>query len=400
MPRLAAAHRIITLLTEASYETRLVGGWVRDGLLGIAAEDMDLATTATPPQMMAVLENAGIKTIPTGIAFGTVLAVLGEAGIEITTLRRDIKTDGRHAEVVFTTDWQADAARRDFTINALSQDLSGKIYDYCGGIADLQAGRVRFVGDAAARLAEDHLRLLRFFRFYAHFGKVPPDTATLEACHAAATTLPRLSRERVWKELKRLLIAANPAPAWQLMVKHGIIQPVLPEAIAVPKLEKLLAGEAAWHAPAHTGFARRLVALLATPPTLPPLPQRLALSRAEATLLGQLQKNPFLQGQAGDALQINTSLYRHGACLTRDFLLLAYANGQPLNWDYARTLLETWHPHPLPINGLDLKALGVAPGRQMGEILAAVEQWWISQAFQPDKAACLAFAEESIQAIR
>ena len=192
---------------------RFVGGCVRDGLLGLdqAGRDLDLATPEPPEQVIALLEAAGLQAIPTGLAHGTVTAVADARRFEITTLRRDVATDGRHASVAFTDDFEADAARRDFTINAMSCDRDGRLFDYFGGRADLAAGRVRFVGPAAARIAEDYLRILRFFRFLAHYGRLPADAEALPACAAAAPAIARLSGERVQAEMRKLLAATDPA---------------------------------------------------------------------------------------------------------------------------------------------------------------------------------------------
>ena len=220
-------------------EARVVGGAVRDALAGRAVVDIDLATSRPPADAMAALRQAGVKVVPTGLGHGTVTAVVDGRGFEITTLRRDVETDGRHAVVAFTEDWRLDASRRDFTINAMSMARDGALFDYFDGTADLQAGRVRFVGDPATRIAEDYLRILRFFRFYARYGRVPPDPATLAALRDGIPGLSRLSVERVWMELRRILAAPNPEEAVGLMARLGIWAAVLPEAQAASRLAGL-----------------------------------------------------------------------------------------------------------------------------------------------------------------
>ncbi len=202
---------------DALPEARVVGGAVRDALADRAVMDIDLATPRAPVHVMLALKRAGVKVVPTGLTHGTVTAAVDGRGFEITTLRRDLETDGRHAVVAFTEDWRLDAARRDFTINAMSMARDGSVFDYFNGTADLENGRVRFVGDPATRIAEDYLRILRFFRFYARYGRVPPDAATLDALRAGIPGLARLSVERVWMELRRILGAPDPVEAVGLM---------------------------------------------------------------------------------------------------------------------------------------------------------------------------------------
>ncbi|HJS85477.1 MAG TPA: CCA tRNA nucleotidyltransferase, partial [Acetobacteraceae bacterium] len=221
---------------EALPEARVVGGAVRDSLLGLPVADIDLATPASPDQVIAALTRAGVRTIPTGLGHGTVTALVDGRGYEITTLRRDVATDGRHAVVAFTDDWRTDAARRDFTLNALSMDRHGAVFDYFGGIADLRAGRIRFVGDPARRIAEDYLRILRFFRFHARYARAPPDGAAIRAIQAGLPGLARLSPERVWSELKRILEAPDPRAALALMARLSVLAATLPEGADLPRL--------------------------------------------------------------------------------------------------------------------------------------------------------------------
>ena len=229
----------LSSLWDALPDARIVGGAVRDALAGRPVADFDLATPQSPDAVIAALKQAGLKVVPTGLAHGTVTAVLDGRGFEITTLRQDVETDGRHAIVAFTADWKQDASRRDFTINAMSMTRDGRVHDYFGGVADLAAGRVRFVGEPATRIAEDYLRILRFFRFHARFGRVPPDPETLTALKAGIPGLARLSVERVWSELRRILGAPDPDEAIGLMFDLGIWAAAVPEAMTRAPLADL-----------------------------------------------------------------------------------------------------------------------------------------------------------------
>jgi poly(A) polymerase len=234
---------VMAALSAAGGEARFVGGCVRDALVGRKVRDVDIATHEPPERVLNLLARAGIKAIPTGIKHGTVTAVIGARHFEITTLRRDVETYGRHAKVEYTDDWQADAARRDFTMNALFCGADGSIYDPFGGAADLRAQRVRFVGDPEARIREDVLRLLRFFRFHAHYGKPPPDAAALAACRSLAHLLPTLSGERICAETLKLLSAPEPADVIDLMGEAGVLANFLPEATRNDQLRALVALE-------------------------------------------------------------------------------------------------------------------------------------------------------------
>ena len=221
---------VMDALERGGKSARFVGGCVRDALLGLNVKDVDIATPETPERVIELIEEADLRAIPTGIDHGTVTAICDGIPFEITTLRRDIETYGRRARVSFTEDWAEDAARRDLTLNALYCDRLGKVYDPIGGLEDLKAGRIRFVGDARARIEEDILRLLRFFRFFAFYGSAPADVEALNACRDMAPQLNQLSVERVWKELSRLLLAPDPTQAFSLMSSYGILAHILPEA--------------------------------------------------------------------------------------------------------------------------------------------------------------------------
>src|SRR4051812_4969410 len=235
-----ATHALLTALGEAGIAARFVGGCVRDALLGRESADIDLATPALPEEIIAALEKAGIKAVPTGIAHGTVTAVVPPRHFEITTLRRDVETYGRRARVAFDADWSEDAARRDFTINALYLDPRGIVHDPVGGLEDLAAHRIRFVGEPAKRIAEDVLRVLRYYRFEARFGRGEGDGAAREACRSAVPLLPTLSAERVAQEVLRLLTVADPVPALRMMREDEVLAAILPEATRLDRLESLI----------------------------------------------------------------------------------------------------------------------------------------------------------------
>lgn len=377
--------RLLTALRAERGETRLVGGAVRDSLLGLPVADIDLATRLTPAEVMAALAGAGIRAVPTGLAHGTVTAIAGGSPHEITTLRRDVATDGRHADIVFTDDWQADAARRDFTINALYADpLSGKVIDFFDGLADLAAQRVRFIGDPLTRIAEDHLRILRFFRFSARFAP-RLDEAGLKACAARANDLMALSRERIRDEVLKLLALPDPAPTVEAMVAHGILAPVLPEIASdrLPALRQLSATEAA--ARVMPDGLRRLAALLPPEPALAAeIAGRLRLSNLEkGRLVHAATRTPVPRDPRALAYSI-------GPAATLDRLLLT---GDPRAAHWAGPLGRYSRPR-LPISGRDLIAMGLPPGPQVSRRLGEVEARWIEAGFPPGRAQTLAIARE------
>ncbi len=388
------ARAVVAALTADGAELRFVGGCVRDALAERPVTDVDLATPEPPERVVALLERAGLKAVPTGIAHGTITAVSGGMPFEVTTLREDVETYGRHAKVAFTDDWVADAARRDFTINALSCSPEGLLYDPFGGLEDLEAGRVRFVGDARTRIREDTLRLLRFFRFQAHYGRGPPDLDGLAAAGDLAPHLATLSGERIRNELLRLLAAPDPVPVLDLMLARNVLAPVLPEARDQERLAALL------HArppELHQDPVLRLAALLATDRAgAEGVAQRLRLSRDQRERLADLADPPagLAVGIAPRALR--RLLYRLGAARVRDLVLLDWAGrgsgsqgpGHGL-LDEALEEVARWQPKALPVQGRDLKNLGLPTGPDVGRLLAQVEDWWIAQDFHPDRKACL-----------
>ena len=360
----------LALLTEAlgAAELRWVGGAVRDTLLGAPVKDVDCATRHRPETVIDRCREAGIRTVPTGIDHGTVTAILEDGPVEVTTLRRDVTTDGRHATVAFADDWREDAARRDFTINALYvHPATLEISDWFGGLDDLAARRVRFIGDAEKRIREDHLRILRFFRFQARFGS-EPDAEGLAACGALADTLKGLSRERVGGELLALLALPDPAPTVRLMAAAGVLAIVLPEAREreLAALELLMAAEVA-----QASFPDPLRRLAALVPALPMLAEtvaaRLRLSRQQRARLvcAAERKN-------ADAAEPRALAYREGLACARDRLLLAGADA---------SALDNWAIPVFPLKGGQIVARGVAAGPDVARIMQAVERRWIADGF-------------------
>ena len=362
-------------------------------LAGRAVKDIDVATEATPDRVAALLDGPGIRVIPTGLAHGTVTAVVEGAVFEITTLRRDVETDGRRAVIAFTDDWLADAARRDFTINALYLDGDGTLYDPTGGRADLEAGRVRFVGAAHDRLAEDVLRLLRFFRFHAWYGTGAPDAAAMAACRAFAPLLSGLSGERVWAELGRILGAPDPARALRLMDGVGALAEIVAGAAAFRRLDKAVEIEAALGL--EPSAIRRLAAVLDLEAAdIGRLARRQRMSRAESGRLGQAAAAARELIADPDAASAHRRLYRWGGEVFGDALAIAWAGcrakgGDEAGFEAAGRALAAWRRPVFPIGGKDVVAIGAEPGPAVGRLLREVEAWWIAEGFAPDRDSCL-----------
>ncbi|MEA3030471.1 MAG: poly(A) polymerase [Sphingomonadales bacterium] len=379
--------RLLEALGAGAGETRFVGGCVRDTLLGLDVSDVDLATRLTPGEVVKRLQAARIKAVPTGIAHGTVTAVLAGAPVEITTLRRDVSTDGRRATIAFTEDWREDAARRDFTINALSADpAGGELFDYFDGVGDLEAAHVRFIGEPLQRIAEDHLRILRFFRFHARFGRGAPDGPALDACTARANDLMALSRERIADEMLKLLALPDPAPTVALMIARGIFKPVLPEIDSADRLATLVAAEKAAGIAAEP--IRRLAALLpAEPEVAAGVAARLRLSKRAARRL---------VSAADAALETPALLaYRIGNAEAVDRFLLHGEKGVDL------AALQDWPRPRLAIGGGDLIAMGLEAGPVVAATLQAIEREWAAAGFPSDKALVRALARRHVdQALR
>lgn len=370
-----AAARVLAALPGA----RVVGGAVRDTLAGRAVADIDIASSFAPEVASQRLREAGLKVVPTGLAHGTVTAVVQGTPIEVTTLRRDVATDGRHAVVAFDADWQQDAARRDFTINAMSLEPDGTVHDFFGGAADLASGRVRFVGAAPQRIAEDYLRILRWFRFQARYGTTAPDAATLAAITEGVPGLAGLSAERVWSELKRILLAPDPVPALALMEPTGVRAAVLPEGADLVALGRLVA------IGAPVDPLLRLAALLPAGADLPALAARLRLARAEAERLAQLRV-PL--PAAPDAAALRRLLADTPAEILIDRTWLAQRD-DPAPWKAMRRDIAALPAPQFPLRAADLD---LPPGPGLGAALAALRAWWLEGGCNADLAALRAEA--------
>jgi poly(A) polymerase len=356
---------------------RFVGGAVRDSFLQLSVQDVDIATPLHPNEVMALAQAAGLKAVPTGIEHGTVTLVAQHKPFEVTTLRRDVSTDGRHATVAFTDDWQADAARRDFTINALYLNSHKQLFDYFGGQADLQARRVRFIGDAELRIGEDALRILRFFRFSARYSALPLDAAGLQACVVRARDMMSLSRERMRDELLKLLGAQNPLPVLELMQLHKLFEVFLPEVTSLDALARLVEREQHYNLPDPLRrFARLLPADAAI---VSDIAARFKTSRADRhRLVVASQIKPM-----ADAAATRAAVYAHGNLGAVDQLLLGPAPVADI-----ATLLDlaqTWQAPRLPISGKHLIAAGISAGPAVSKALLGLESEWIALDFPVDQ---------------
>jgi poly(A) polymerase len=361
--------RLLDALGAGEGLTRYVGGAVRDELLGLKVNDVDLATRLKPEEVIERLGQARIKAVPTGIEHGTITAVSDGHPFEITTLRRDVTTDGRRATVAFTDDWQEDAARRDFTINALSADPgTGEIFDYFGGLADLQARHIRFIGDPLGRIAEDHLRILRFFRFHARFGSGEPDAAALAACAARANDLMALSRERIADELVKLLGLDDPSNTVGIMLRHGILRPVLPEITPerVAVLKALIAAEQ--EAGMAPNALRRFAALL---PRDPEVAEAIAI---RLRLSNKARKRLACVAAGGLEPSPRALAYRVGNECAADRLLLAGRAEDAAE-------IAAWKAPRLPIGGGILIQRGLTEGPIVARTLKRIEDRWIEAGF-------------------
>jgi poly(A) polymerase len=387
--------RLMRALGAAKGETRFVGGCVRDTLLGLDVSDVDLATRLPPEKVMKRLEAARIKAVPTGIAHGTVTAVVNGAPVEVTTLRRDVATDGRRATIAYTEDWREDAARRDFTINALMADpATGRIFDYFDGLADLKAHRVRFIGDPLIRIAEDHLRILRFFRFHARFGTGAPDRAGLKACAARANDLMALSRERIADELLKILGLDDPTPTVRLMIRHGIFRPVLPEIVSVEGLARLPRREQA--AGIAADGIRRLGALLPREPEVAAdVAARLRLSNAAKIRLICIANRE--ERSPNDPRLL--AYYVGVACATDRLLLEPRLRSSQAARRIAQ--IRDWQKPRLPVSGGELIAMGLEAGPIVAATMQAIEREWTRSGFPADRAEARALARRHVdQALR
>jgi poly(A) polymerase len=361
--------KLLKALGAGEALTRYVGGAVRDDLLGLPVSDVDLATRLRPDEVVERLQVAGIKAVPTGFDHGTITAVSDGHPYEITTLRRDVETHGRRATVAFTDDWEEDAARRDFTINALMADpVSGEIFDYFGGLGDLENRHVRFIGDPFERIAEDHLRILRFFRFHARFGLGEPDSAALEACARRANDLMALSRERIADELLKLLAVEDPAPTVRVMLDHGILKPVLPEMEpgSWARLKALVEAER------ECKFQREPLLRLAA---LMPRNAEVAGSvAARLKLSNRARKRVACAADPEIPADTRAAAYRLGVECVADRLLLAGRATEA-------KAISRWHLPRLPITGGQLIKRGLKEGPAVSRTLREIENRWVDAGF-------------------
>jgi len=378
-----------TAVMAALGEARFVGGAVRNALLGANVSDIDIAVPMPPSETIARLVAKDIKVVETGMDHGTVTAIIGTQAFEITSLRRDVETDGRHAVIAFTDDWSEDAARRDFTINAMYASASGEIFDYATGVEDLIAGKVRFMGEASARIAEDYLRILRLFRFHAWYGKGDVDAQGLRAAADAKDKLKTLSAERIAKELLRLLEAGNPTPVLRVMAATGILSELLPGALQLPRLERLVEIDADELAP-RDGLLRLAALLPEGGDAAHAVADALKLSNADRLRLEQALSGERIAPQlsARDARRL---LYRVGVSRFRDKVRLAWAgaarSANAIQWRMLLAMADNWQRPRFPLSGLDVMQAGVPEGPEIGRVLALVEDWWIGGDFASDEGA-------------
>jgi poly(A) polymerase len=397
----AVLQRLLSVLNADGEAARIAGGAVRNALLGEAVADIDIATTTEPQETVRRARAAGFRTVPTGIQHGTVTVIDDGRAYEVTTLRADVETDGRRATVAFGRDWKADAERRDFTINALYAEADGTVIDLVGGLADLERRTLRFIGDAEARIREDYLRILRFFRFFAYYGAGRPDAEGLKACARLKDGLDKLSAERVWAELRKLLSAYDPSRALLWMRQAGVLTKALPESEkwGIDAIHGLVAAEhdLGWGPDALL----RLAAMV--PPDaarMKALGERLKLSNADTERLTEWAAAPLLAAKATES-EAAKKLYRAGRqpVLDRLKLSLASARARAINENdalmeaggYARLLkfAEAWIRPAFPLRGTDLQAIDVPAGPEMGKLLKQLEDDWIESDFRLERGALL-----------
>jgi len=388
---------LLKLLDGHGEEARIVGGAVRNTLLRLPVHEIDIATTALPDEVVRRVEMAGWKAVPTGIEHGTVTVLVAGKPFEVTTLRRDVETYGRKAKVVFGRDWVADATRRDFTINALSLSADGQLHDYVDGLADLTARRVRFIGDPAQRIAEDYLRILRFFRFHAWYGAGAPNPEGLHACIMAQAGIDSLSRERVRAELLKLLLAPHATPTLALMTEIGLLGNVLGGVAFLASFENMVKVEAA--VGVESDPVRRLGALgVWAAEDGVRLAQRLRLSNADADRLIALERW-WQASPEGGGISARALLYRLGPQHFADQVLLAWsrsaAGAADRSWRALAELPRTWSAPEFPLKAADFMARGIAAGPALGAVMRAAEQAWIAADFPTDAATIQGIADRA-----
>ncbi len=382
-----ATQTVLACVTRGGGQARIVGGAVRNALLGRPVKDIDIATTVAPTEVMERAAACGLTAIPTGLAHGTVTLIFEHTPFEVTTLRRDVTTDGRRAEVAFTSDWGADAQRRDFTVNALYCDADGTVHDFVGGYADLMARRIRFIGTPEARIREDYLRILRFYRFSAEYAEGALEARDHAACGALQEGLEQISAERVHSELMRLLVAGGAVNVLKAMYETGLLTRLIPLPLDVGAVARLAAIENQLEIAADP--VRRLAALVVLKPgqaTI--LRDRLRLSATEYDRLANIALNRSLLSPVISEAKARAALYRLGTATYQDCILIAWVREGLAPTDASMTavfeLSKRWQPPQLPVRGADLLALGLAPGPKIGEVLSQFETWWIEQGFPTD----------------
>ena len=390
--------RVLGLLNGDGEEARVIGGAVRNLLLGIPAGDIDIATTALPDEVIRRARAAGIKAVPTGIEHGTVTLVVDSQPFEITTLREDTETFGRKAKVAFGRDWVVDAERRDFTINGLSIDATGLVHDHVGGLDDIAARRVRFIGDPDLRIAEDYLRILRFFRIHAAFGAGEPDRAGYLACIRGRAGLAGLSAERMRMEMVKLLVAEGAALAIAAMAEGGLLLPIFGGVAYVGPFAIMIAAERLLGL--EPDAIRRLGALaVAVTEDARRVAIRLRLSKAETKALDSMGHRWWRLAGMDEAIA-RRRLYRLGEDRYRDRLMLAWAraggNAAPAHWQQLATLPERWQAPKFPLKAADFIARGIAQGPGLGQVVALAEDAWLAADFPLEEGALKAIADQTV----
>ncbi len=395
--------RLFDALLKGGGEARFVGGCVRNALLKTDVADIDIATTIVPDDVVARLSAAGISTVPTGIAHGTVTAIVDKQPYEITTLRRDVTTDGRRATVAFTTDWAEDAGRRDFTFNALYATRDGEVIDLTGGLDDLKARKVRFIGEAKQRIAEDYLRILRFFRFHAWYGEGDLDPAGLAACAAAKDGIATLSGERIHAELLKLLAADTPAPVLRAMAASGILSEILPGPLDIDRLARLAEIEQQ-HLFRDADPLLRLAALIAGGPAerRQGLARRLRFSNAESLRLAEIDRTDVKITSYLSIREVRRALYRLTPAIFKDKAMLGWAADRKTSnapqWRALLALADSWQRPEMGLSGHEIMAAGVPNGPDIGRVMAEVEEWWIDSDFTDDKFSIIERLKAVVQA--
>lgn len=395
----AETQKVMSALNDGA-TARFVGGCVRNALLAVPVSDVDIATSDDPAGSTAKLEAAGFKVVPIGADHGTVMAVGAERNYEVTTLRVDVETDGRHADVAFTQDWQGDAERRDFTMNALYADADGTVHDPLGGYDDLKARRVRFIGDADTRIKEDYLRILRLFRFHAAYGEGELDAPSLQACAANRDGLAQLSAERIQVELLKLLGADNAAPVVRAMAAAGIMGDVLPEASRLDRFERVLDIEVTQLFSSDPML--RLGAIVDGEEAAASAAKHLRLSNADRDRLAAMHTDTTKIVCYLSMREVRRALYGMGLQLFKDRVMLGWADdGKTTNafqWRALLAMADTWERPEIPLSGSMIKAAGVPEGPEIGRVRDEVEEWWIDSDFTDDEFSIIERLKAVVQA--